>query len=159
MSPRQKKNCSLSEALGQFLNTPQARHELAIARLWQHWEEIFGPELAAMIRPLGHRKETLLLGATNSMVVQEFSYFSATILEKANTFLGTTFFQKVQIELMAGRPALDQPLLPPPPPRKKPPRPEPLGQLLSSLDPASPVTKCYRAYVAAFQTMENETKK
>lgn len=150
MKERQKKVRSVSEALDSVLGTPEAALELAIARLWRHWPEILGPDIAAMIRPLGHRKETMLLGATNSMVMQEFSFFAQDILEKANAFLGNAYFQKVQIELMAGRPALDQSLLPPSPSRPKAPRPDILGNLLPCMDPSSPVTSCYRAYVKHF---------
>jgi hypothetical protein len=150
MKERQKKVRSMSEALGTVLGTPEAALELAIARLWRHWPEILGAEIAAMIRPLGHRKNTMLLGATNSMVMQEFSFFAQDILEKANAFLGNAYFQKVQIELMAGRPALDQSLLPPIPSRPPAPRPEVLGNLLPCMDSSSPVTSCYRAYVKHF---------
>ena len=151
MHKREKKVRSVSEALGSILGTPEAALELAIARLWRHWPEILGQDVAAMIRPLGHRQTTMLLGATNSMVMQEFSYFAQTILDKANAFLGTVYFQKVQIELMAGRPALDESLLPPAPPRPEAPRPDILGNLLPCMDPSSPVTSCYRAYVRHFR--------
>ena len=151
MRERQKRTCSASEALDRVLGTPEAALELAIARLWRHWPEILGPEIAGMIRPLGHRKETMVLGATNSMVMQEFSFFAGSILEKANAFLGTAYFQKVTIELMAGRPALDESLLPPAPPAPKALRPEPIGNLLPCMDPSSPVTACYRAYVRHFR--------
>jgi hypothetical protein len=94
MKERQKKVRSVSDALGTVLGTPEAALELAIARLWRHWPEILGPEIAAMIRPLGHRQNTMLLGATNSMVMQEFSFFAQDILEKANAFLGTAISRK-----------------------------------------------------------------
>jgi hypothetical protein len=150
MKERQKKVRSVSDALGTVLGTPEAALELAIARLWRHWPEILGPEIAAMIRPLGHRQNTMLLGATNSMVMQEFSFFAQDILEKTNAFLGSCYFQEVKIELMAGRPALDQSLLPPIPSRPQAPRPDILGNLLPCMDPSSPVTSCYRAYVKHF---------
>ncbi len=151
MHKRKKKVLSASEALSTVLGTPEAALELAIARLWRHWPQILGPEIAAMIRPLGHRQGTMLLGATNSMVMQEFSYFAQNILDKANGFLGNAYFQKVQIELMAGRPALDESLLPKFPPRLKPLGPDVLGNLLPCMDPSSPVTSCYRAYVRHFR--------
>ena len=151
MRDRQKRTCSASEALDRVLGTPEAALELAIARLWRNWPELLGPEIADMIRPLGHRKETMVLGATNSMVMQEFAFFAQTILDKANAFLGTPYFRKVTIELMAGRPALDESLLPPAPPRPPAPKPDPIGNLLPCMDPSSPVTACYRAYVRHFR--------
>ena len=151
MHKHEKKARSVSEALNSVLGSPESALELAIARLWRHWPEILGSEMAAMIRPLGHRKETMLLGATNSMVMQEFSYFAQTILDKANAFLGNAYFQEVKIELMAGRPALDESLLPKIPPPPKAPEPDILGNLLPCMDPSSPVTSCYRAYVKHFR--------
>lgn len=150
MKERQKKVRTASEALDRVLGGPEAALELAIARMWRHWPEILGPEISEMIRPLGHRKETMVLGATNSMVMQEFSFFAQDILDKANAFLGNAYFREVRIELMAGRPALDESLLPPIPPRPRPPRPDVLGNLLPCMDPSSPVTSCYRAYVKHF---------
>jgi hypothetical protein len=151
MHKREKKTRSVSEALDSVLGTPEAALELALARLWRHWPEILGADMAAMIRPLGHRQSTMLLGATNSMVMQEFSYFAQNILDKANEFLGTAYFQEVKIELMAGRPALDESLLPKIPPPPKAPKPDILGNLLPCMDPSSPVTSCYRAYVKHFR--------
>lgn len=151
MRERTKKARSVAEAIHSVLGTPEAALELAIARTWRHWPQILGPDIASMVRPLGHRQGTMLLGATNSMVMQEFSYFAQTILDKANAFLGTAYFQKVQIELMAGRPALDESLLPPIPPRPTAQAPDPIGNLLPCMDPSSPVTSCYRAYVRHFR--------
>lgn len=151
MRERQRKTCQVGEALHLALGSPEAALELAIARLWRHWTEVLGPDMAEMVRPLGRRKTTMLLGAANSMVMQEFSYFGQHILDKANAYLGTAYFQKVHLELMDGRPALDQPLLPPIPPRPAPALPDPLGNLLPCMDPSSPVTACYRAYVRHFR--------
>ncbi|NCD24970.1 MAG: DUF721 domain-containing protein [Deltaproteobacteria bacterium] len=151
MRERQRRVCAMDEALGLTLNTPEAALELAIARLWRHWPEIFGTDMAEMIRPLGRRKTTMLLGTTNSMVMQEFSFLGPEILEKANTFLGTNYFQELKLELMSGRPPLDESLLPIPSPSPTPPLPEPLGNLLPCMDPSSPVTACYRAYVKLFR--------
>ena len=150
MGQRQRKICSTDEAISLVLGSPEATMELALARLWRHWPEVLGKSVAAMVRPLGHRKATLLLGAENSLVIQEFSFFAPQILEKANAFLGTRFFQEVHIELSGGRPTLDQPLLPAAPAGAVPPRPAPLGNLLPCLPSLSPVANCYRAYVKRF---------
>lgn len=141
----------MDEALHTTLGSPEARLELAIARLWLHWAEVLGPDMAQFVRPLGRHKTTMLLGAANSLVMQEFSFFGPQILEKANAFLGNAYFQKVQLELMGGRPALDEPLLPPPPPKTAPPVPSPLGNLLPCIEPDSAIGSCYRAYVKYFK--------
>lgn len=150
MSDRQKKLCHVQEALELVLQGPDAHLELALARLWRHWSEVLGPDLAALARPLGRRKTTVILGAANSVVMQELSFRGAEILAKANDFLGSTYFQQARLELMDGRLSLDQIILGNPPDLTKPPRPEPLGNLLPCMDPSSPVTRCYHAYVQHF---------
>lgn len=157
MHRRTRKLLTMDEMLHSVLGSPEALLELAIARLWRHWPEILGEDIARFVRPLGHRKTTMLLGAANSLVMQELSYFSPRILDKANSFLGNAYFQKVQMELMDGRPALDESLLPPTPPKAPAPAPEPLGNLLPCMDPASPVSACYRAYVKRFKPDMLET--
>lgn len=141
----------MSEALKLALNSPEAALELAIARMWRHWSEILGPDMAEMVRPLGRRKTVMLLGATNSMVMQEFVFLAPEILERCNTFLGVSYFQEVKLELMSGRPSLDHSLLPVPAPKSAVPCPEPLGNLLPCMDPSSALSRCYRAYVRHFR--------
>ena len=143
--------CTADEALRQTLNSAEASLELALARLWRHWPEILGPELAEVVKPLGRRKATMVLGATNSIIMQEFTFLAPEILKRANAFLGTGYFQEVKLELMSGRPGLDRNLLPTPLPQPIPSAPKPLGNLLPCMDPASPVSACYRAYVRHFR--------
>lgn len=151
MQQRQNKIYTAEEALRLTLNSSQATLELALARLWRNWPEVLGPELAALVRPLGHRKTTMILGAANSMIMQEFTFLGPEILERTNAFLGKNYFQEVRLELMSGRPGLDCNLLPTPLPQKTSPAPAPLGNLLPCMDPASPVSACYRAYVRHFR--------
>lgn len=150
LSGRQKKLCHVQEALDLVLQGPEANLELALARLWRNWSAVVGTQIASLVRPLGRRKTTMILGATNSMVMQEFSFWGPEVVAKANEFLGTTYFQQVRLELMDGRPGLDQPLVTKPSIMPKAPRPEPLGNLLPCMDPSSPVTSCYHAYVQHF---------
>lgn len=151
MHNRERTVRRVDEMLQKTFATPEAKLELAIARLWRHWPELLGTDIAALIRPLGHRDTTLVLGATNSMIMQEFRFFSQTILDKANEFLGTGYFTDMHIELMSGRPALDTLELTPIPPVPKTPCPDPLGNLLPCMDASSPVTRCYHAYVRHFR--------
>ncbi|GAB1409318.1 hypothetical protein MASR1M90_04720 [Desulfovibrionales bacterium] len=155
MKKRRRTMLTSAEAVQHALHTPEAALELAIARLWRHWPQVLGQELATLVRPLGHRKTLMVLGAANSMVMQEITFFAPQILDKANAFLGVSYFQKVQMELLSGRPVLDENLLPAPPEPRVCPRPAPLGNLLPCMDPASPVTASYQAYVRHFLSTNN----
>jgi Protein of unknown function (DUF721). len=139
MHERRKKVCSVSDGLSStVLGTPEAAFELAIARLWRHWPEVLGAEIAAMIRPLGHRKETMLSARPTPWSCRNFPTLRRPSWTRPTRSWATVYFQKVQIELMAGRPALDESLLPPVPPRPEAPRPDILGNLLPCMDPSSP---------------------
>lgn len=116
-----------------------------------------GEDIAGLGVPLGHKEGVLLIGADDNMAMQELSLQSVEILERANVFMDKEFFRQVKVLLMQGQPDLsrkparrsDRPVRSSPPP--KPPR---LGGLSGKLDPDSPVTRCYKAYLAMFAAFE-----
>ena len=119
-----------------------------LSRLWKAWPELVGPELAAMARPLGHRKKNLILGGEDPIVLQELSFFADQFLDKANAFLGEDFFDKVVFELIQGRSSLGGELgLPGPAPRPKLKKIQNLGKLDYISESDSALGRCYRAYV------------
>ena len=128
----------------------EARH---LAALWENWNMVMGEGIACLGFPLGHKEHTLTIGAEDSMALQELSMQSVEILERANAFMDSIFFKQIKVILMQGQRALTQQrprrpshyIKPPNPPR--PPR---LGSLLGKLDPNSPVTQCYKAYLALY---------
>ena len=107
--------------------------------------------MAELLSPLGHRKRTVLLGAEDSMIIQEFSFFAPEILDKVNNALGEVYFDKVHIELLSGKPRLE--LI-----RQRKltrkvikQRPKNLGNLLDRLPPDTPVGRAYRKYLQHFE--------
>ncbi|MFP4317010.1 MAG: DUF721 domain-containing protein [Desulfovibrionales bacterium] len=142
---------SLKTVLEGFLARKGAENGFALARLWKVWPEVVGPEVAELAKPIGHRKGRLILGAEDSIVLQEITYFGPQILERVNGFLGRKFFDKVSVELIRGRSPLDSIDVSP---RFEPlpvPKPEHLGALIGAMDEDSPVARCYRAYVRMMQ--------
>lgn len=125
---------------------------MPLVPLWQNWDMVMGEELAELGRPLGHKDRTIIIGADDNMAQYELSAQTYEVLERVNAFLGKDMFDTVQVELMQGRESLDNMTMPvfkqarP----KIPPRPKDLGNLEHILDPDSPVTKCYKKYVAMY---------
>ncbi|MGE4297798.1 MAG: DUF721 domain-containing protein [Desulfovibrionaceae bacterium] len=120
----------------------------SLVRLWRAWPQVVGEHIAEVARPLGHRKTTLIIGADDSMVAQELTYYAPQIIEDVNAFLGKETFDKVQVELVMGKAPLDTvSLAKPVMPETNPGRPEKLGGLAGRLDPQSPVARCYEAYI------------
>lgn len=123
-----------------------------LAQLWRNWDMVMGEELRHIAIPLGHRKNTIIIGAEDNMVQQDLSYYSYEIIERVNAFLDEPYFDKVQVDLVMGKSALDEVTLPTLERRAPalPPKPERLGNLLGKLDPESPVTRCYEKYVRLY---------
>ncbi|WP_457571746.1 DUF721 domain-containing protein [Desulfovulcanus sp.] len=145
---------SFAEAFKNHFSSEEVKINFRLAQMWSNWSEIVGSEeLANMIRPLGHRQRTLILGAEDSIVIQEMNFFVPQLLDKVNDFLGQSFFDKIRFELLKGRTPLDQqpePVLAPTKNRyfKKP---QSLGKLLDKLPKDSPVYKCYKKYIHLFR--------
>lgn len=86
---------ALLEAMG------GCRERSRLERLWQSWSSVVGEDLALMARPLGHKEKTLLLGADDSMDMQEVRLREAEILERVNGFLQTEYFSRLKVGLEA----------------------------------------------------------
>jgi Uncharacterized protein conserved in bacteria len=124
---------------------------LRLVRLWREWENVVGPEVAELAKPLGHKDGTLLLHAPDPIAAQQLSYYVPELLERVNAFFGELVFDKVRFELLDGKVPLGQQEQAQPPRSTAPQRmPSNLGSLVDKLDPNSAVGRCYMAYVRHF---------
>jgi len=145
----------VSEVLSPFLGERDGRTRFQLSRLWRDWSRVVGPEIAALARPLGHKKTALRIGVPDSMVMQEMAHYSPVVLEQVNAYLGMNFFDKIQLELLEGRVSLDAihstaPNRPKAGPGHGLKRPDRLGGLMEKLPQGSAVARCYEAYVRLF---------
>lgn len=149
---------SISEALDNFFTERGLSKDLQIAKLWIHWSEVVGSELAKLARPLGRtsNKQSLLLGVEDNMVMQELVYYSPQLLEQIDQFLGWQPFDNVVFKLIDNISSLDEvqiwnsyqtPILY----RSS----ERVGKYLEEFPEGSSISKSYQAYVEAFNSSEN----
>ncbi|MDL2316165.1 DUF721 domain-containing protein [Desulfovibrio sp. OttesenSCG-928-A18] len=153
-SRRSRRMKAAGEAAGALLLSLGGKQQRHLAALWDNWNLILGEELDGLGLPLGHKDGTLYIGADDSMALQELSMYSMEILERANAFMDSHFFNNVKVELMQGRRNLAAPRLigfQGPALPALPPRPDKLGALRDKLDKNSPVAQCYEAYLALFE--------
>ena len=146
----------LSESVERFMAAQEASARRNFVEVCRRWAEIVGPETAELLRPLGHKRRDLYLGADDPVALQEMLFAAPEILSLVNGALGHEAFDKVRFDLLGGRVPLDA--LRASPPRFSTPaekRPERLGGLLGELDPNSPVGRCYAKYVAYFEAGPN----
>jgi hypothetical protein len=142
---RARKLVSAREAVERLLRRYPRKARLA--RLWQCWSMVMGPELAPLAWPLGERKGVLLIGGEDAMVMQELAMMREEILERANAFMDDRVFTDVHVSLSMGKHPLDE--LTPPPPRERAPKilPRLDGSALRGADPDSPAARCYAAFL------------
>lgn len=143
----------LSESIGRFVADQEAASRRSFVEACRRWEEIVGPETAQLVRPLGHRRRELLLGADDCVAMQEMVFMAPEIVSLVNAALGQDAFDRVRFDLLGSQISLDAlrteaPRFSTPPVR----RPARLGDLAGILDSASPVGRCYAKYVAYFET-------
>jgi len=142
---RAKKLVSAHEVVERLLRRYPRKARLA--RLWQHWSMVMGPELAPLALPLGASKGVLLVGGEDAMAMQELVMMRDEMLERANAFMDEQFFTEAHVSLSLGKRPLDG--LTPPPARERGPRilPKLDGSALGCVDPGSPAARCYAAFL------------
>ena len=136
---------SVLDALLARLGKPE---QARLARLWQNWSMVMGPDIAPLAWPLGHRNSTLLVGGEDAMVMQELSMLAGEMLERANAFMDAPFFTDVKVSLALGKNPLDS-IAAVPETRPRPVLeigPPPTGSHLAEMDPQSPVARCYARF-------------
>jgi hypothetical protein len=142
----------LSESIDRFVSAQEAASRRNFVAVCRRWVEIVGPETAELVRPLGHRRRDLLLGADDPVVMQEMHFAAPEILSLVNAALGHEAFDRVRFDLLGNQVSLDALRAVPPrfavPPERKP---ENLGGMLGAFDPTTPVGRCYAKYVAYFE--------
>jgi hypothetical protein len=74
-----------------------------LIQLWKNWSMVMGPELTPLALPLGARRNLLLVGAPDSIALQELHLLSTEILERVNAFMECPFFSAVNIRLCFGK--------------------------------------------------------
>lgn len=143
---------TITEALETFLGKSGGKEQTLLTRLWEHWDMVMGEDLADLAMPLGHKRDVLILAAEDSMAAQDIAMRADEVLERVNAFMTGPVFSRIQVELVMGRRDLSRPapVIRPAPPVYSAPRPANLGSLRGALDPDSPVTRCYEAYLRYF---------
>ncbi|WP_051617041.1 DUF721 domain-containing protein [Desulfonatronovibrio hydrogenovorans] len=142
----------MHKALGTWLDRldPDGSRYL-FTGICRSWEKIVGPEAASLVKPIGRKDRTLILGAQDSIVIQEITFQSDHIVQLVNSFCGSDFFDKVRVELLKGRTPLDRKLISRPEGALQVRTPQRLGSLGEKMDPESPVARCYARYVRFFK--------
>lgn len=94
------------DILHDFWGRDERQLQWRLAQIWSSWPTVVGHEIAQLAKPLGRNKNILLLGAEDSMAMQEMHFHAPTILRAVNSALGEIIFDKVRLDLLGGRSSL-----------------------------------------------------
>lgn len=150
---RRRRTEQAEELARRYLQSMSARagcpEQLRLVELWRNWHLVMGEEISSLCVPVGHKQRRLEVAAEDSMAMQELMYLGHEMVHRANAFMEEAFFEDVKVSLTAGRKGLaptswqDE---------EAPVRPQRFvpanatGKLLKTMDPDSPVARCYRAW-------------
>ena len=133
-----------------------ANFQQDLVQLWRRWPEIIGTETAQLVKPLGHRQTTLILGAQDAVTLQEASFAQEEILEEIAAFFGRQPFDKVKFELLSNRTPLSELQVGPRMVAPNPGHIPDVGNLpLEEVETDSAFASCYRAYVRYWEKRRN----
>ncbi len=79
-----------------------------VSLLYEHWEMVFGEDLAKLALPIGYRNKILLIAAEDSMALNELNYYQEEILERIHAFMDNKFFERVEFHLLQGKTPLNK---------------------------------------------------
>lgn len=157
-----RRSTESAETLAQnFLQKLSARagcpEQFRLVELWRNWRVVMGEEISSLCLPLGHREHRLDLGTEDSMAMQELLYLEHEIVQRANAFLESPFFNDVKVTLLGERSGLaeepDRAVVT----RKTPQLPRmATGRYLQDMDPDSAIARCYRAYCRSEEEREGD---
>lgn len=147
--PAMEVMASVLAGLGAAPGQGEARARLQ--QLWLNWEMVMGPDLAPLVRPMGHHRDLLLIGAEDAMLAQELHLMAGEILERVNAFMEQPFFGAIKVSLLMGKAGLDKTAVHKAAPVRvaKPAKAEPSkahGLYLEAMDPTSPVARAYARF-------------
>lgn len=149
---RKREVLSVKAALADFLAKRDGSFRLHLNALWLNWDIVLGDDLAGLGKPLSYKNKILIIGAEDSMALQDLSMQATDILERANAFMNQEYFEKIRVVLMQGKRALNEARVPrsPRPPARPLPRPPRLGGLMGRLPDDFPLKDCYETYCKLF---------
>jgi predicted nucleic acid-binding Zn ribbon protein len=78
----------LSSIINSFVSEDRIRKNIKKFRLFNHWSDIVGPEIAKKTFPIKIFKGTLYIKVANPVWANELSLMSRQMLKKINNFTG-----------------------------------------------------------------------
>ena len=89
----------ISEILKELRATTDLGQRLEEAEIWEHWQEIAGPELAPHAAPVLIREGTLVIVVDSPVWMHKITYKKPEIIDKSNNFLSREKLSEIFLTL------------------------------------------------------------
>ena len=99
MREKRKWPVSIAEALEGARGTAKIRERMKDWRLWERWDELIGPSIAAHARPTRWQGKALILRVDSSAWMQELSYLKVQLLSKLKEQFPASGIDEIRLEL------------------------------------------------------------
>lgn len=108
--PRMAKPRAVADLLADALRGKPAERRLREGRIWVHWDEAVGEQIAGQARPAAFRDGVLTVVVASAPWMQELNFLKRSLVEKLNALIGEPVVR--EIYLKAGK--IDAPPVPEP---------------------------------------------
>ena len=95
----------LASILEALKRQPEMGKHFEVAKVWRHWPELVGPELAPYGQPLGLRDTTLIVEVAASVWMHRYAATKWSILSNINDLIGGEILRDLFLVLSEDLPA------------------------------------------------------
>jgi predicted nucleic acid-binding Zn ribbon protein len=104
---KKNKPVSVGDILQSLAATTKLGKHLEHAQIWEHWEEMVGPQLAAHGRPKTVKDGQLRVEADSSVWMHKFSYKKWAIIKAVNRVAGKELVNDLFVSLIGDDEEID----------------------------------------------------
>ena len=93
-----KKFEDIGSIIGSVVDKMEFNKKLRVSNIFNHWEDIVGPEIAKKSKPERLIRKTLYISVTTSTWASELSLMSEKLIEKINSFIGEDIVKTIRFK-------------------------------------------------------------
>ena len=95
----------LASILGQTLHRAGLGRVVLLSRIMQHWEDIVGPQLAAVAQPASVRSHVLFITVADAIWLQQLMFYQSQLLHNLRQALGDVSISRLHFSVAESSPA------------------------------------------------------
>lgn len=94
-----KKFTNLGDVIDKVLTQYRPAEDQSLLRVWDHWDETVGPDVAANARPAAFKSDVLLVHVSNSAWLHHLRFMESSLIANLNRALGAKRIKKMHFKI------------------------------------------------------------